>query len=96
MGWRRRAGGGKRDASEQAIVDALQLVGADVFKLSGTGNPDLLVRYAGRWTPLEVKTGKGQLTRNQQHLIWPVARTVEQALIVVGVPPAARSNWGFE
>ncbi len=85
MGYRRRAGGGKRDSAEKAIVEALEAVGAEVFKLSGTGNPDLLVRYKGRWMPFEVKTGRGVLTRNQQALTWPVIREPRHALHVLGI-----------
>ena len=85
MGFRRRAGGGKRDTAEKAIIDALEAVGAQVWRLSGTGNPDLLIRYKGRWTPCEVKTGKGTLTRNQQQLSWPVVREVQHALNLIGV-----------
>ncbi len=74
MGFRRRAGGGKRDTAESPIVAALEAVGASVWKIGGTGNPDLLVRYRGVWMPAEVKTGKGGLTKNQVALMWPVWR----------------------
>ena len=85
MGWRRRAGGGRRDASEVPIVAALEALGASVWKLGGTGNPDLLVRYQGLWTPLEVKGTSGSLTRNQQALSWPVVRTVHEACAAIGM-----------
>ncbi len=87
MGWRRRAGGGKRDTAEDPIVAALEAVGASVWKLGGTGNPDLLVRYRGIWTPAEVKTGKGALTKNQGGLLWPIWRCPEDALRAIGVHP---------
>ncbi len=84
MGWRRRAGGGKRDIAEGPIVDALRAVGATVKHVGGTGNPDLLVRYRGIWTPLEVKTGKGPRTRNQQDIEWPIVTSPEDALKEIG------------
>ncbi len=85
MGWRRRAGGGKRDSAEDPIVAALEAVGASVWKIGGTGNPDLLVRYRGIWIPAEVKTGNGALTKNQSGLMWPIWRTPEDALKTIGV-----------
>jgi hypothetical protein len=84
MSFRKRAGGGKRDLAEQAIVDALQAVGARVWRLSGTGNPDLLVLHRGRYTPLEVKTEKGRRTANQTDIPWTLVRLPEQALLAIG------------
>lgn len=86
MGYRRRAGGGKRDAAEQGIIDALRATGAVVWQLSGTSNPDLLILSRGQWVPCEVKTGKaGKLTRNQESIPWPVVRSVSDALALIGV-----------
>lgn len=69
-----------------AIVEALRAVGATIYQLSGTSNPDLLVRYRGIWQPLEVKSGKaGRLTKNQSAIEWPVVRDVPQALSAIGV-----------
>lgn len=79
MSYRRRAGGGKRDAVEAEIVAGLEAHGARCWRLGGTGNPDLLVLYRGRWTPLEAKTGKGRLTRNQTDIPWPVVTSFDQA-----------------
>ena len=84
MGWRRRAGGGKRDSAEAPIVEALGAAGASVYQIGGTGNPDLLVCYWGRWTPLEVKTGKGKRTKNQQAIEWPIVTTPDEALREIG------------
>jgi Holliday junction resolvase len=89
MGYRRRAGGGKRDSAEAAIVDALEAVGARVWRIGGTGNPDLLCLRGGIYTPLEVKTGKGAATVNQQSIPWPIVRDVAQALMAIGVPTQA-------
>lgn len=86
MGYRRRAGGGKRDSAERAIVEALEAAGVRCWRIGGTGNPDLICRCrGGRWQPLEVKTGKGQLTPNQAPDNWPVVRSVDEAFLAVGV-----------
>lgn len=45
----------KRDANEVPIVEALMLAGAKVARLTGTGEPDLLVEYRGALHLLEVK-----------------------------------------
>lgn len=45
----------RRDANEPAIVKALQAVGATVVKLTGSGQPDLLVGWRGKTYLLEVK-----------------------------------------
>ncbi len=87
MGFRRRAGGGKRDHAEKPIVDALRAAGATVRHIGGTGNPDLLVRYKRLWTPLEVKTGKGKQTAAQEaEADWPIVTTPEEAFRAVGIP----------
>lgn len=84
MSFRKQASGGKRDAAEGPIVDALIGRGCKVCYLSGKGNPDLLVKApAGAWMPLEVKTGKGGYTANQDPDAWPTVRTPAEALAVV-------------
>lgn len=79
----------KRDASEQAIVDALEAIGATVFRLSGPGVPDLLVGFKGHWTPMEVKARTGRLTPLQAKNRWgntvPIVRSVDEAYQAVGV-----------
>ena len=80
MGYRKRAGGGRRDAVEPAIVATLRAIGCQVWHLSGTGNPDLLVKRAGRFHVFEVKSGKAKLTANQDARNWPVLRSVDDAL----------------
>lgn len=84
MGYRRRAGGGRRDAIEPAIIKRLRAMGCQVWLLSGTGNPDLLVKRAGRFYVFEVKSGKAKLTPNQNHANWPILRCVEDALRELG------------
>lgn len=85
MGWRRRAGGGKRDTAEKPILEALDDVGAEYWQIGGTGNPDLLIRFpraSGRFYAGEVKTGSGKETDNQG--AFPVWRTPEQVLRAIG------------
>jgi hypothetical protein len=82
MGWRRRAGGGKRDIAEKAILTAWRSVGAQCWQVGGTGNPDVLVRFRGILYGFEIKTGKGRETANQGE--WPIIRTAQEALEAVG------------
>lgn len=87
MGWRRRAGGGKRDTAEKPIIEALTAAGCVVRQIGGTGNPDLLVGHGGRWIVAEVKSGKAGITQAQQGgagVLWPIWRTPEDALRAVG------------
>jgi len=53
----------KRDTAEAAIVQQLRQCGVVVFLLDEPC--DLLTYHAGRWQPLEVKTGTGRRTKNQ-------------------------------
>jgi Holliday junction resolvase len=79
----------KRDKAEGPIVDALRACGAFVVRVSAPGAPDLFVLHRGRWTALEVKTGKGKTTPAQDKAgagrLWHVARSVDEALALVGV-----------
>lgn len=84
-----RGGAGKRrDGNEKAIRTALEAVGATVWQIGGRGLPDLLVRYRGRWTPLEVKTAKGKMKATQvtedgaSH--FPVVRSEDEAMRLIG------------
>lgn len=91
--FRRGGGGKKRDANEKGIVEALERHGAYVFRLSGTGVPDLLVCWRGRWTPLEVKSPEGRTTQAQRDVMHAGitihrVQTVEDALMVIGAMPA--------
>lgn len=82
MGYRRRAGGGKRDTAEGPILDALRAVGAEFWQIGGTGNPDVLCRFRGHLYAAEVKTGSGKETGNQG--AFPIWRTPEDALKAIG------------
>ena len=80
----------RRDANEKAIVEALERVGAVVFKLSGPGVPDILVGHHGKWLPMELKSATGKLTPLQSwgsygENAYPIVRSVAEALALVGV-----------
>ena len=87
---RRGGAGKKRDANEEAIVAGLEAVGCSVYRLTGVGVADLLVRARGTLWLLEVKATHGQLTLDQRlfRMRFPetqVVRSVEDALRIVGV-----------
>jgi Holliday junction resolvase len=78
----------KRDASEPAIVEALEKAGCQVVRLSQTGIPDLLVCLPdARMVLVECKTGRGKLTPEQVAFIdyWQgkvvIAHSPYQALL---------------
>lgn len=83
MSFRKRAAGGRRDQAEPAIVEALEAYGARIWRLSGTGNPDLLTFYRGRFMVMEVKTGKEKPTANQRDIPWPIVRCADDAICVI-------------
>ena len=72
----------RRDASEKPIVEALRAVGAEVWRVTGTGCPDILVRYRGVLYAGEVKTGKAKLRATQG--AFPTWRSVDEALAAIG------------
>lgn len=72
----------RRDANEGDICEALASVGAEYWKLSGKGLPDVLVRFRGRLHAAEIKTLKGRLTKHQG--AFPVWRTADEALAAIG------------
>ena len=91
---------GKRDASEPAIIKALEAVGATAWKLpTGQGLPDLLVGVTRcdkfgvtrHNFLIEVKTEHGKLNIAQRkwHRDWAghvdVARTPAEALAIIGL-----------
>lgn len=76
----------RRDAAEKPIVAALRAVGADVTLISGEGAPDILVRVRGTLVAaFEIKTGKGRQTEAQRVTGWPIVRTPDEALKLIGV-----------
>lgn len=82
----------RRDSNEAAIVDALRQCGYVVDRVSGTGLPDLLVRWPGDAlaTGVEVKTARGRLTKHQEGNGWLVWRSVDDALFWLQVQRAKR------
>lgn len=82
MGWRRRAGGGKRDIAEKPILEELVKLRIEFWQIGGTGNPDLLVRFRGHLYAGEVKTGSGKETDNQG--AFPIWRTPVDVLKAIG------------
>lgn len=93
MSFRRGGAGKRRDETEPAIRAALEACGRRSWQVSGLGLPDLLIwspgafvsHYEGFWMPVEVKTAKGGFTEHQDPLRWPVLRSVEDALALIGV-----------
>lgn len=80
--WRRNP---RRDAVEQAIVDALRDVGAErITKVSGKGAPDLVFQFRNRVHAFEVKTSTGKRTDAQKKTLWPIVRSVEDVLRAIG------------
>src|SRR5262249_3526993 len=81
----RRVGqGGKRDANGEGIRGALEAVGARVTPMSGKGAPDLLVLFRGELYAFEVKSKNGDRTKAQEQTQWPIVRTEDEALRVIG------------
>ena len=84
----------RRDLAEAPIVQALEAVGALVFRLDVPC--DLLVLFRGRWHTLEVKTPRGKASRTKQdrrqqaqrdflYLTGtPIVKTPQEALQAVG------------
>ena len=90
MSFRRRRGG-KPDANQQPIVDALRQIGASVTVISsvGFGTPDLLVGWHGYNFLLKIKVAGKALT--PQEMKWAsdwrgqvaISESVEDALLFV-------------
>lgn len=82
---------GKRDAVEDEIVKALRGLGAQVYRLSQKGLPDLIVNFKGASYLMEAKGKKGKLTPSQVelHRTWQgapihIVHSVAEALLVIG------------
>lgn len=82
MPFKRGGAGRRRDLAEPPIRQALDAVGAEHWQIGGTGLPDLLVRFRGRFYAGEVKSKGGTETAEQGAFeIW---RTPEDALQAIG------------
>jgi Holliday junction resolvase len=83
----------KTDANQPEIVQALRAAGISVQSTAtiGKGFPDLIAAKGDQCWLIEVKMPKGTLTPDQQRFLseWKgtvhIARTVEDALQIVGV-----------
>ncbi|MBM7117614.1 VRR-NUC domain-containing protein [Archangium primigenium] len=82
----------QRDKAEPAVVQALQLAGWTVEKVSAPGFPDLLCVRRGQVVLLEVKSERGRMQRAQVELharvraaglVVAVVTTPEEALAAV-------------
>lgn len=79
----------RRDQNEREIVQALELAGATVVRLSAGDIPDLLVGFMGVNLLMEVKSAKGKLRPGQEKFFedWCgnacVVRTVDEALAAI-------------
>lgn len=87
----------KRDASEPAIVEALENLGCHVIKFNDKDVCDLGVLYRGTITLMEVKTGNAKLRPGQQEFLeWAAKQGVK--VHVVTTPrealDAINFTWG--
>lgn len=82
----------RRDAVEPDIVEALRKVGAEVWRISGEGAPDLLVRFRNCLYACEVKSDRGSRTPAQEKSQWPIVRDPAMALALIHVKPMG-SEW---
>ena len=81
--FKRGGAGRRRDAAEKPIRDALDGIGAEHWQIGGTGLPDLLVRFRGRFYAGEVKSPGGTETVHQG--AFPIWRTPADVLRAIGV-----------
>lgn len=82
MTFRRGGAGKRRDANEPALIAGWRAIGAEVWQVSGTGLPDVLVRFRGHLHAFEIKTATGALTEHQGD--FPVIRSMDEALNAIG------------
>jgi hypothetical protein len=69
-------------------VAGWRAIGAEVWRLSGTGIPDVLVRFRGTLHAFEIKTATGKVRATQGD--FPIIRNMEEALQAVGAVSARR------
>lgn len=82
MPFRRGGGGKRRDANEPDVIAAVREAGGECWQVSGTGLPDLIVRFRGRFYCGEVKTATGKLKKTQG--AFPIWRTPDDVLDAIG------------
>ncbi len=85
MSFRRGGAKKRRDALEPDLLAALHAAGVQTWQLHGSGLPDLLCFFRGRFTPLELKSARGTLTPFQQDIPWPIVRSIDEAFSCLGI-----------
>jgi hypothetical protein len=85
MSFRRGGAAKRRDALEPELIAALHAAGVQTWQLHGTGLPDLLCLFRGRYMPLELKSGAGTLTAAQEGIPWPIVRSIPEAFAALGI-----------
>lgn len=86
MSFRRGGAKKRRDALEPDLLAALHAAGVQTWQLHGTGLPDLLCLFRGRFYALEIKSSaSAPLTDAQQHCPWPVVRSLDAAFAALGI-----------
>lgn len=89
MPFRRGGARKRRDSAEAEIIAGLRACGAFVQQISGTGCPDLVVHFLGRWYAFEVKNPKGSSLTNAQvqqqagRAPYPVIHGIDEALKIL-------------
>lgn len=77
----------RRDANERPIVRDLRKLGYQVTPISGEGAPDIFVRRSTRTGfgfGCELKTKRGTRTDAQEASQWPIARSLDDVLKLMG------------
>lgn len=77
----------RRDQNEKPIVRDLRKLGYDVTPVSGEGAPDIFVRRSTRTGfgfGCELKTAQGMRTDAQEASQWPIARSLDDVLRLMG------------
>jgi len=86
MSFRRGGAKKRRDALEPELLAALHAAGVQTWQLHGTGLPDLLCYFRGKFLPLEIKSSAtAHLTAAQRDIPWPVVRSIDDAFAALGI-----------
>ena len=85
MSFKRGGAAKRRDALEPELLAALHAAGVQTWQLHGTGLPDLLCLFRGRYLPLEVKSATGSRTAAQRFAPWPIVRSIDDAFSCFGI-----------
>lgn len=77
----------RRDENEWPIICDLRKLGYHVTQVSGVGAPDLIVRRSSRTGfgfSCEVKSSHGKRTGAQERSQWPIVRSLDDILRLMG------------